>query len=78
MGVFVVGMRRDGKGVGRKGILAGEELVVSDGKGFWRERETGVVEECEDGGMPALEQCEPLEEKERRYDIRSRCALATI
>lgn len=50
MGVSVVGPRRDGKGVGKRGILAGDEIVVSYGKGFWRERETEFVEECEDWG----------------------------
>lgn len=78
MGVSVVGVRRDGKGVGKKGILAGDEIVVSYGKGFWRERQAEVVEGCEDRGVPALEQGKPLEEEDRRYDICSRGALATI
>ena len=42
MGVFVAGMRRDGKGVGKRGIVEGEEVVVSYGKGFWKERGSGM------------------------------------
>ena len=37
VGVWVLGGRSDGRG--RRGIRRGEEVCVSYGKGFWRERE---------------------------------------
>ena len=64
MGVSVMGLRRDGEGVGKKGILAGDEIVVSYGKGFWRERGAEIVEECEDVGIPVSEDGEPIKKGE--------------
>lgn len=59
-----MGLRRDGKGVGKKGMLAGDEIVVNYGKGFWRERGTGIGKECGDHGMRPCEHGEPIEKGE--------------
>ena len=68
MGVFVAGMRRDGKGVGKRGIVEGEEVVVSYGKGFWKERvsEKGNDHEEDDNEILTSGHGEAIEEGESR------------
>lgn len=65
MGVCVLGIRRDGKGGGKRGILAGDEIVVSYGKGFWRERRAEILGDYQDRGMPTSEYGELIKNEER-------------
>ncbi|KAK7533221.1 uncharacterized protein J3D65DRAFT_634762 [Phyllosticta citribraziliensis] len=45
MGVWVLGKGKNGKGPRARGIRKGEEILVSYGKGFWRERLAGDMDE---------------------------------
>ncbi|KAK8236730.1 hypothetical protein HDK77DRAFT_297314 [Phyllosticta capitalensis] len=53
MGVWVLGKGKSAKGPRARGIRKGEEILVSYGKGFWRERlggeESEGIEESEGG-----------------------------